>query len=260
MKNQKLKIFFSFWFMFLVFNFWFLVFPVYAWLDAEVDRCLISVYSPDFVSDTRLPSGSNEVYFELDLADTGADATGLDSFIVYRFLDEDKDGIHDSSEADTVVFDYRDCDGDTTYHKTHHWYRFPDNLNTQYVVTLEAYDIAGNFASDTCDFQINLLPEVTIDTPLNGASFADTQVTFRWTFDDDNNDTQSHYELHVGAGNWWSSADGWDSGEVVSSDTEVTYDTGLAAGTYYIHMRVKDDYEWSPWKETPSGHSFTITE
>ena len=63
------------------------------------------------------------------------------------------------------------------------------------------------------------------------------------------NETQTSYQAQVSSDSTFSSVDMWDSGEITSSDTSVTYaGSTLEDGTtYYLRVRVASGDFWSDW-------------
>lgn len=71
---------------------------------------------------------------------------------------------------------------------------------------------------------------------------------FAWRYIDTSG-AQAQYELEIGADMDWSTAEMWNPGAVVSSDTEVVY-AGLPltdGALYHIRIRVNNGIEWGQW-------------
>ncbi|MDO8587863.1 MAG: fibronectin type III domain-containing protein [Armatimonadota bacterium] len=89
----------------------------------------------------------------------------------------------------------------------------------------------------------------TIITPPDGSNVAIQKSAIRWMAD-----AHDTYEVHINTTNNASDADGWDSGQVTSTDDWC--DTGvLANGTYYVFARLRNIDGWGPWS---AGHRFTV--
>jgi hypothetical protein len=107
-------------------------------------------------------------------------------------------------------------------------------------------------------FRMNNLSEaldLTVDGFFDGSPeilrIINSNPILGWTFFDlDVGDTQQQYHVKVGTSQGGSEM--WDSGEITSPLTSVTYGgLPLAEGTdYWFSVKVNDSYEWSPWNET----------
>ena len=75
------------------------------------------------------------------------------------------------------------------------------------------------------------------------------QIT--WRYLDDAGGTQVAFEIEVGTDRDWSVAEMWNSGEVVSADTFVTY-AGLPlvdGESYWLRVRLQNEMYWGNWSE-----------
>ncbi|SYZ71862.1 exported hypothetical protein [Candidatus Zixiibacteriota bacterium] len=76
--------------------------------------------------------------------------------------------------------------------------------------------------------------------------------TIHWMFYDTVNMTQAGYEIEVGTDKDWASAETWQSGQIITSDTFAIYSgTALENGiTYYFRIRVSGNgTDWGAWTE-----------
>ena len=73
--------------------------------------------------------------------------------------------------------------------------------------------------------------------------------TFHWTYYDTLVSMQAGFQAQVGLDNDWSAAEMWDSGEISSADSSVTY-AGLPledGAVYYCRVRVSNGSTWGDW-------------
>jgi len=76
------------------------------------------------------------------------------------------------------------------------------------------------------------------------------QPLITWSYSDPQSLSQSAFQVQVGTDDDWTVAEMWDSGEVSSADTFVTYagDSLIDGETYYLRAMVKNTQDlWSSW-------------
>jgi len=126
-------------------------------------------------------------------------------------------------------------------------------LGTTYYLAVTTYDTDGNeswysneVSGVTRVMQAQSL-DIGGDEDLQHLIIHNPIITFGYY--DSMNETQTSYQVQVSTLSDYSSADMWDSGEVTSSDTSVTYaGTTLADGvTYYLRAKVGAGSFYSDW-------------
>ena len=129
------------------------------------------------------------------------------------------------------------------------------SLGTTYYLAVTTYDTDGNES-----WYSNELTGVTRVIQAQNLDIGDNEdlqhmishtpsITFNYY--DSMNETQTNYQVQVSSDSTFSSADMWDSGEVTSSDTAVTYaGTTLEDGTtYYLRVKVGAGSFYSDWAD-----------
>jgi predicted outer membrane repeat protein len=126
-------------------------------------------------------------------------------------------------------------------------------LGTTYYLAVTTYDTDGNesWYSNEVTGVTRVMQAQSLDIGGNGDLQHMVSHTPSITFNyyDSMNETQTNYQVQVSTQSDYSSIDMWDSGEVTSSDTSVTYaGTTLEDGqTYHLRARVAAGSFWSDW-------------
>jgi PGF-pre-PGF domain-containing protein len=102
--------------------------------------------------------------------------------------------------------------------------------------------------SDNENFRINQLPTVEnlkTEGQVNPTGLATFTPAFSWNYSDNDNDAQSNYQIQVGVSENDNSM--WNN--TGTTPTQITYSGNALSRsvTYYVRVRVKDNYEWSTW-------------
>jgi PGF-pre-PGF domain-containing protein len=111
-----------------------------------------------------------------------------------------------------------------------------------------AINATGENESDVGWFRVNTPPVCTnlkTDGQVDPTGLTTFTPTFSWSYSDNDGDTQSDYQIQVGVSENDNSM--WDNAGAAL--TQITYSgSTLSRGvTYYVRVRVKDNYEWSTW-------------
>ena len=153
---------------------------------------------------------------------------------------------YDSDSSGFPYANFIDVGTDTSYTLT------SLDLGTEYYLAVTTYDIDGNeswYSNEvtgiTRVMQAHnlIIPGEELDHLINHTP----TVTFEYF--DSMSETQTHYKCQVSTFSDFSTADLWDSGEIASSDTSITYAGSdlLNGATYHLRIKVGSNGFWSDW-------------
>ena len=106
------------------------------------------------------------------------------------------------------------------------------------------------------DITVNPLPPTLVGLYIEGIesnmNVIDHIPVLHWVFHDEGSRPQAGFEIAIGTDDDWTTAEMWEPGPFVSSDTFITYDgMPLSDGaSYYIRLRADNGLAWSEWYES----------
>lgn len=117
-----------------------------------------------------------------------------------------------------------------------------------------AYKDPDGTRNDIGAYYVHLDPPAPYNINYGTESTGDTahslQPVIFWSYLDTSQTTQSQYEIQVGNDEDWSTAEMWETGEVSSTDTSVTY-AGvplLTHSLYFVRVRISNGVSWGGWR------------